>query len=129
MGADECFETILDQEELLRVPYVGSRASQTASRTPVGRPGEVFVPPVSVPAPWRFRRFYYLFGSPIDTSRVDANDQEACAALYRSVQAELERSLEYLLSARERDPYESILPRAAFEASWNWTSQAPSFPI
>ena len=122
-------------------------------------------------------RYYFLFGSPIDASGVDANDKEACAALYRQVpgdrllpasrpcacqaticlplpcsrrrgaaaidlempvrcrrcswqvQAEVEASLAYLLARRKDDPYEAFLPRAAVEASWNFTKAAPSFAI
>ena len=109
IGADECFEMLLDQRDLLKLPYVGPRLAETATRTPVARAGEVFVPPFSLPAPWRFRRFYFLFGSPIESGAVDAGDPEACAALYLSVQAELERSLTYLLERRAFDPNEPLL--------------------
>ena len=86
-----------------------------------------FVSPVSLPkVPGRF---YFLFGSPISTAGVDPTDKEACAALYQQVRAELEASLSYLLEQRKRDPYEQLLPRAAVEASWNFTRQVPTFRI
>jgi len=127
VGAEEGFEMVLDADELLSLPILGERVADAARRAPVGRPGERFVSPVSVPKPPG--RFYFLFGAPIETEAVDPNDKEACAALYQGVQAEVEASVRYLLERRKRDPYEALLPRAAFEASWNFTKQAPSFPL
>jgi len=40
---------IVDQDEILAVPYLGERLKESAKRQPVGRPGERLVPPVSVP--------------------------------------------------------------------------------
>ena len=127
VGAEEGFEMLLDADELLSLPVLGERVAKSAKNTPVGRPGERFVSPVSVPK--LPGRYYFLFGSPIETDGVDPNDKEACAALYAGVQAELEASLRYVLDRRANDPYEAVLPRAAVEATWNWTKQAPSFPL
>ena len=100
---------------------------QAAKQTPVGRPGERFVTPISVPkVPGRY---YFLFGAPIETSAVSASDKEACEALYASVKAELEASLSYLLEKRDEDPWEAALPRAAVEATWSWDRQAPTFKL
>lgn len=57
IGADECFEMLLDADDVLALPLLGARAKETALRTPIALPGERFVTPVSLPAPWRFRRF------------------------------------------------------------------------
>ena len=129
IGADESFEMLLDADERLQLPYFGARAAEEARRTPVVLPDEKFVTPLSVPAPWRFRRFYFKLGSPIETGEVDAADREACAALYSRVKGELEGDLQYLLDRRRDDPYERFLPRAAVEASWNWTRQVPTFGL
>ena len=127
IGAEEGFEMLLDADELLALPVLGERIAEGAKRTPVGRKGERFVSPIAVPkVPGRF---YFLFGSPISTAGVDPTDKEACAALYQQVRAELEASLSYLLEQRKRDPYEQLLPRAAVEASWNFTRQVPTFRI
>ena len=40
IGADEAFEMLLDSDELLRLPYWGERAAETARRTPVALAGE-----------------------------------------------------------------------------------------
>ena len=118
---------LLDADELLQLPYVGQRVAEGAKKTPVGRPGERFVSPVSLPK--LPGRYYFLFGSPIDSSSVDPTDKEACAALYAAVRADLEASIAYLLEKRRADPYEAPLPRVPFEASWNWTKQVPTFTI
>jgi len=125
IGAEDGFEMLLDADELLDLPVLGARAAESAKRTPVGRPGERFVSPVSIPkVPGRY---YFLFGSAIDTRAVSPADKEACAALYQNVQDELESCVSYLLEKRETDPWEAALPRVAVEASWNWTKAAPSF--
>ena len=127
IGADESVEMLLDADELVRLPVVGARALETARRTPVALPGERFVTPISVPAPWRFRRFYFLLGKPINTAGVDPDDRLACAALYEQAKADVEEGVRFLLERRKSDPFESFLPRAAVEASWNFTRQVPSF--
>ena len=129
VGADEAFEMLLDADDVLRTPLLGERAAETARRTPIALPGERFVTPVSLPAPWKFRRFYFALGAPIPTEQVNATDRAACAALQQSVKAEVEAQLDYLLERRSHDPYEPLLPRLAVEASWNWTRQVPSFTI
>ena len=118
-----------DADELLRLPVLGRRAEETARRTPIALPGERFVTPVALPAPWRFRRFYFLLGAPIPTEGIDPTDTAACAALHASVKGELEAAIGYLLEQRERDPYEALLPRLAVEASWNFSRQVPSFVV
>mmetsp|Transcript_18079 Transcript_18079/g.41430 ORF Transcript_18079/g.41430 Transcript_18079/m.41430 type:complete len:120 (+) Transcript_18079:744-1103(+) len=116
---------VLDADELLSLPYFGERLRESAAQAPVGRPGERFVSPLSLPK--LPERYYYLFGEPIPTAEVDASDRDACAALYAKVQADLEASIEYVLDKRQDDPYRATLPRAAVEASWGWARQAPSF--
>jgi len=125
VGAEEGFEMLLDADELLALPFLGPRVAKSAASTPVGRPGERFVSPVSVPK--LPGRYYFLFGEPIPTGGVDAADREACAALYTKVQAELEESLRYLLTKRDTDPYREVMPRLAVEASWGWEKQVPTF--
>ena len=127
IGAEEGFEMLLDADEVLALPVLGERAAEGAKRTPVGRKGERFVSPIALPKPPG--RFYFLFGAPIATGGVDPTDKEACAALYQQVRAELETSLSYLLEQRKKDPYESLLPRAAVEATWNYTRQVPTFRL
>lgn len=118
---------VLDADELLELPIFGKRVAEGARKAPVGRPGERFVSPVALPK--LPGRYYFLFGAPIDASAVDANDKEACAALYQQVQAEVEAGLTYLLERRKTDPYEAALPRVAAEASWNFTKQVPTFAL
>ena len=127
VGAEEGFEMILDADEIERLPLLGDRVRDGAARMPVARPGERMITPLSVPKPPG--RYYFLFGKPIDTSHVAPSDRDACAALYKDVKMSLEADIEYLLEKRADDPYEAPLPRAAVEATWNWTRQAPTFRI
>eukprot|EP00966_Prymnesium_polylepis_P130994 3029743-Prymnesium_polylepis.1 len=118
---------VLDADEALALPFLGERIRKGAEGTPVGRPGERFVSPISVPKPPG--RYYFLFGAPIPTAGVDPADKQQCADLYASVQAQLEGCIDYLLAKRKEDPYEPLLPRAAAEASWNFDRQAPTFKL
>ena len=129
IGADESFEMLADADELLRVPFFGAKAAQTDARTPKAMPGERFVTPLSLPAPWRFRRFYFRLGAPIETASIDADDRTACADTYGRVRASVEEGIDYLLDRRAGDPFERPLPRLAFEAACNWTRRAPSFDV
>jgi hypothetical protein len=49
----------------------------------------------------------------------------ARASSRRAVQ--VEGSLAYLLRKRPEDPYGDFAKRLAFEASWGWRRQAPTF--
>ena len=129
VGADEAFEMLLDADDLLSLPIVGDRVMETARRTPIALPGERFVTPVSLPAPWRFRRFYFLIGNPISTEGVDPDDREACVQLHACAKMEVEAGIAYLLERRREDPYDALLPRALVEASWDFERQVPSFPL
>ena len=53
----------------------------------------------------------------------------ACMRRYERVQSSLEADLAYLLAKRKADTWEPVLPRAAVEATWNWTRQVPSFQV
>lgn len=115
VGADESFATILDADELRRLPFVGHRFG------PDGTP----TPPLAVPLPPQ--RYYFAFGSPTRTKGVDHADRRACAALYRDVRAELEGGLQFLREGQERDRYRHCVPRLAFEVARGWKEQAPTF--
>ena len=127
VGAEESFEMILDADELLALPVVGDRLRESAKSAPVGRAGERFVGPLSVPT--LPDRFYFCFGRPIETDAVDASDAAACEELYSEVQRELEGDLAWLLARRTEDPYRAPVPRVPVEASWEWKKQAPSFKV
>lgn len=73
------------------------------------------------------QRTYFIFRQPITTSPELGADREACHALYKQVKSEVEDGMGYLLRKRESDPYKNLLPRLAYEATWNFKRQAPSF--
>ncbi|KAL3915952.1 MAG: hypothetical protein SGPRY_007023, partial [Prymnesium sp.] len=49
VGAEEGFEMLLDADEALSLPFFGDRLREGAKEAPVGRPGERFVTPISLP--------------------------------------------------------------------------------
>jgi hypothetical protein len=73
------------------------------------------------------RRFYFLFGEPIETDPSLAADRDSCQRVYEGVKADVAGGLGYLLRMRDSDPYGDIVPRLIFEGSRNWQQQAPSF--
>ena len=73
------------------------------------------------------QRTYFIFRQPIPTSPELGADREACHALYQRVRGEVEEGMGYLLRKREADPFKNLLPRLAYEATWGWKRQAPSF--
>lgn len=85
------------------------------------------LPPQPLIAPAVPKRFYFLFGVPIETSPALAADREECQRVYRGVKAAVEGGMGCLLRKREADPYKELLPRLAYEASWGGQRQAPSF--
>ena len=83
-------------------------------------------PPLAFPrAPWEAPRLYFHFGEPIDAGTVDANDQEACSALYSDVRKMVEECIRLLLSGRARDPFAAAPLRLLYETFSG--KQAPSF--
>ncbi|KAI8467306.1 MAG: alpha/beta-hydrolase [Monoraphidium minutum] len=139
VGADEGVTQLLDIGEVAALQrqlpsWLGGRdPDAAASRIPAARRGvnatmadtESFGLPLIAPAVPK--RFYFLFGAPIETTPALASDREACQRLYRGVKGAVEGGMGYLLRKREADPYRELLPRLAYEASWGGGRQAPSF--
>ena len=66
--------------------------------------------------------------SPLPWSPLRLQDRGRAEALYREVQDSVEEGIRYLLAARERDPYNELLPRSLWE-SLHPGQQAPTFPL
>jgi hypothetical protein len=129
VGADDSFELLADSDELFKMPGgLGEAVRRAAGGVPFGRAGEQFVSPIAMPQ-LPPRRYYYCFGRPFDLAAVDASDVASTSALYRSIRAELEGCLEWLLDKREADPYEEWAPRLLYEAAADWKRQAPTFRL
>lgn len=73
-------------------------------------------------------RFYYLFGKPYETKGKEyLNNRVHAKEAYLQIKSEVERTMRFLQEKRNEDPYRSILPRIAYQASWGWSRQAPTF--
>ena len=144
IGADEGVVQLLDIDEVnalsRALPFggaggAGRDAERQRARIPAARVGVNAVEEVAdvdafglpLIAPAVPRRFYFLFGRPIETAPELAADRAACQALYGDVKAAVEGGLAYLLRKREADPYGDFWRRVTYEASWNFERQAPSF--
>jgi len=138
IGAADTASIALDSRELEKVPVVGDRLVRGAKDTPAARRGmwargkddfesENFAFPLVVPNPRGPDRFYFKFGTPLDTRSIDHKDSAAMDAAYAEVKHEVERSIEELLAGREKDPYRPLPPRLLYEKLNS--RQAPTFPL
>ena len=85
-------------------------------------------PPLPPPQPFYFEsKLDELIASLKDAPVARALVLCSSSATVERVARELEEALQYLLSKREADPYQEVLPRVAVEASWNWDRQVPTF--
>ena len=66
-------------------------------------------------------------GTPLGAGRLGSGRCVRAAPRGARPVRELEEALQYLLSKRDADPYQEVLPRVAVEASWNWDRQVPTF--
>lgn len=105
VGAEECYDILIDSDEMRHSP-IGPLLERLAPR-----PDEI--PPLvrgigPLPRP---QRFYFYFGTPIDTTRYAGRhaDQAACMRLRTRVQKAIEGGIKFLLNERKRDP-QSTLP-------------------
>lgn len=132
VGPDEAYVQLLDRTAITRVPLLGDwlrRASQGVPSARGGSSGTLedanpFLMPLVAPVP---QRFYYIFRKPIYTRPDIVRDKASCQKVYEQVRAECEAGFDYLLAARQEDPYRDTLPRLAYELSWGGKRQAPTF--
>jgi len=123
VGAEECYDILLDSDEMRHSP-IGPLLEQLAPR-----PDEI--PPLvrglgPLPRP---QRFYFYFGSPIETKSYAGKhtDQAACLHLRGRVQKAIERGIAFLLRERERDP-QSALPARLMGLLERATDRKPRRP-
>lgn len=107
VGAEECYDIVVDSDELLRTPF-GPLLRQVAPR-----PDEI--PPLVAgigPLP-RPERFYFHAGAPIETApfRGRPDDDALVLRLRARVRRAIQRGIHALLAERERDPLRSLQAR------------------
>jgi 1-acyl-sn-glycerol-3-phosphate acyltransferase len=108
VGAEECYDILVDSDELLQTP-IGPLLRQVAPR-----PDEI--PPLVAgigPLP-RPERFYFHLGRPIETApwRGQQADDALCLRLRERVRRAIQRGIRQLLEERAHDPHRSVQARA-----------------
>ena len=108
VGADDCYEIVLDAGELRRLLPAVRFLPRAAEIPPLVRG----LGPTVIPRP---QRFYFHFGVPIETTRLRGRQHDAMAVfgVREEVREAIEAGLERLLEERRRDPRRRLLPRLA----------------
>jgi 1-acyl-sn-glycerol-3-phosphate acyltransferase len=107
VGAEECYDILIDGDELLHSP-IGPLLERVAPRPDA-------IPPIVsgiglLPRP---QRFYFQFGEPIGTDEYAGrcHDQDACMHLRARCQKAIERGIGSLKRRRARDPQRELPAR------------------
>jgi 1-acyl-sn-glycerol-3-phosphate acyltransferase len=106
VGAEECYDILVDAGDLLRlVPLLG-RLPRTDEIPPLVRGLGL----TTIPRP---ERFYFHFGQPIETAHLRGleKDDRLCLAVRDEVRAAVEAGIAFLLRERERDPERRLRAR------------------
>lgn len=109
VGGDDTYDVLLDTDGFVGAPFraLGRRLT---GRTDVGTLLVRGLGPTLLPRP---ERFYFRFGSPIETTCWAGlhESAEAQRALRDLVKADIEHGLEVLLAERQRDSHRSVIRR------------------
>lgn len=108
VGADDDAPTLLDGQELQRIPGFGPVLQRAIDNAGFDRQ-HVF--PVS--APPRFNRYYFKFFPPIDTREIDSSDAVTCSRTYEDVKSIVRDGMKSLVAQRANDPKRTLLQRVA----------------
>ncbi len=108
VGADDDGATLLDGQELQRVPVLGNFVRRALDANGFDR--DELMP---VSAPPKLDRYYFQFLEPVDTTSVNARSVEDCRAVYADVRERVRDGVQDLLKRRESDPKRSIFARVA----------------
>lgn len=130
VGMADSIYTILESSEIVNLPLIGERAKAfaanvTAARFDAANEDEVFLPPIV--SPKLPSRNYFIFGMPLSTKYLDPSDKASCQEAYHSIQSEMKRGFDDILSAREKDMYKEAPARLAYERFSG--TKAPTFDI
>ncbi|KAF8017906.1 hypothetical protein BT93_H2964 [Corymbia citriodora subsp. variegata] len=127
VGEDDIAELVLDNNDVMKIPFVSDYIRQSSRNTIRVRENEAVSIPVLLPRiPGRF---YYLFGKPIETrGRYESlKDRENANELYLEVKSGVESCIAYLLKKREEDPYRNIFDRTIHRALHSPLHEIPTF--
>jgi 1-acyl-sn-glycerol-3-phosphate acyltransferase len=106
VGAEECYDILVDAGDLLRFVPPLRWLPRTDEIPPLVRGLGLSVLP-------RPERFYFYFGQPIETAHLSGleTNPRVCVAVRDQARAAIEAGIAFLLSERERDPDRGLLPR------------------
>jgi 1-acyl-sn-glycerol-3-phosphate acyltransferase len=110
VGAEECYEILFDGDDLLRIPLLGALVERWNPRRDVIPPLVRGIGPTALPRP---QRFYFRFGTPIETDSLARRhlDDAVSFELRERVRAAVEDGIARLLEERRRDPDRDLLSR------------------
>jgi 1-acyl-sn-glycerol-3-phosphate acyltransferase len=110
VGAEECYDILLDAGDVLATPLLGSLLRRLLSRADEIPPLVRGIGLTPLPRP---QRFYFSFAPPIETTRFAlASDLTVPALAVRElVRASIEAEIAFLFDERRRDPERALLPR------------------
>jgi 1-acyl-sn-glycerol-3-phosphate acyltransferase len=116
VGAEECYDIVVDSDELLATP-LGPLLGRLAPRADEIPPLVRGIGPLPRP-----ERFYFHFGRPIDTrpSAGRQGDAALCMALRERVRRAVERGMRRLLVERARDPQHDLRARLVRQLRARW---------
>ncbi len=102
IGAEECYDIVLDAGDVLALPFVGSIVRRFAARAEEIPPLVRGVAGTLLPRP---QHFYFWFGGPIETASVVGRetDDATCLAVREHVRRSVEGGIMHLLGLRERE--------------------------
>jgi 1-acyl-sn-glycerol-3-phosphate acyltransferase len=106
VGAEECYDILVDAGDLLRAAQLLGRLPRAAEIPPLVRG----LGPTVLPRP---ERFYFSFGAPIETDYLRGLDasERVCRTLREQVRAGIDAGIAFLLAERERDPDRHLVAR------------------
>ena len=110
VGAEECFDIMLDAGDVLATPIVGGFLERFVPRIGELPPLVRGIGPTILPRP---ERFYFAFGAPIETRGFAGRqgDSMLCAAVRDQVRAAIETQIAFLLAERQYDPERHLMSR------------------
>lgn len=126
IGSADSLAIVAETKDFYDLPIVGESAKNTAASLPSARDVlQQDIPSIPLMVPTLPARHYFLFGKPIETAGMNVNDESTVAEAYKQVKDSVQSGIDYLLRARESDPYKDLVARSAYEAITG--NQAPTF--
>jgi 1-acyl-sn-glycerol-3-phosphate acyltransferase len=104
VGAEECYDILVDAGDLRRLIPVLRRIPRSDEAPPLVRG----LGPTLLPRP---QRFYFHFGTPVETRHLAGLEDRACGLVRDQVRAAVETGIAFLRRQREGDPQRSFVQR------------------